>query len=174
MTAIAEKATTDKATYPAHPDFFAEQLRACRTFFERTTSVFTEEHAGYAPQEGRMTVAAQIAHVADTFDWFHDALLDMQGFDMDFEAMAKRVNSVKTLAEAREWFDRGHERLVAYVEASTPESMAVTLPENDPIMPGQSRAAILLAVIEHAAHHRGSLAIFARLAGLEPPMPYEN
>lgn len=119
-----------------------------------------------------MTVTQQVAHVADTHDWFHDALLDMEGFDTDFEAMAARVAAVPSLAEARAWYAKAHDRLLAFVQSSTAESLAVCLPENDPVIAGASRAALIGAVVEHTAHHRGSLAVYARLAGLVPPMPY--
>jgi len=158
--------------YPAHPEYLVQQLRASREFFERSTSVLEDEHGDFTPQEGMMTVTQQVAHVADTFDWFHDALVDMKGFDMDFEAMAARVAAVPSLSAARESFGRSHDRLIAFVEKSTPEALAVKLPENDPIMAGEPRAALIAAVVEHAAHHRGSLAVYARLAGLEPSMPY--
>ena len=156
----------------ADPEFLVHQLAWSREFFERSTSVFTEEHGAFTPQEGMMSVTQHVGHVADTFDWFHDALLDMEGFDMDFEAMAARIAAVPSLSEARAWFDRAHRRMVAFVEQSTAESLAVCLPENDPVIAGASRAALVGATIEHTAHHRGSLAVYARLAGLQPPMPY--
>lgn len=162
--------TTETATF--EPRLFVEQLRKSREFFERSTSTLTEEHSGFAPKEGMMTVVQQVAHVADTFDWFHDALVDMKGFDMDFDAMHKRIQGVETLDDARAWLVRAHDRLLAFVEKSTPESLAVCLPENDPIMAGAPRAALLSAIVEHTAHHRGYLAVYARLVGQVPPMPY--
>ncbi|MEM1178576.1 MAG: DinB family protein [Acidobacteriota bacterium] len=156
----------------AQPQFLLHQLHSSRTFFELSTSKLTDEHSSFAPFEGLMTVTQQIAHTADTFDWFHDALLDMEGFDMDFEAMTARINKPSTVTEAREWFGRAHDRLVAFVEASTPESLAVQLPENDPVIPGAPRAALVAATVEHTAHHRGVLTVYARHLGLVPPMPY--
>lgn len=164
--------TTETPIIIAQPRLFVEQLRASREFFERSTSSLTDEHGDFAPQEGMMTVTQHVAHVADTFDWFHDALVDMQGFDMDFEKMTARIAAASSLTEAREWFGRAHDRLLAFVEASTPESLSVRLPENDPIMGGAPRAAVLAAILDHTAHHRGSLAVYSRLAGLVPPMPY--
>jgi len=39
-------------------------------------------------------------------------------------------------------------------------------------MAGEPRAAIIAAIAEHTAHHRGSLAVYARLLGYVPPIPY--
>ena len=161
---------TETATLALSPVVY--QLRSSREFFERTTSVFTEEHQDFAPKEGMFTVTQQVAHAADTFNWFHDALLDLKGFDMDFEAMVQRMMKIETLAEAREVFDKSHARLLALAEASSLEAFDECLPANDPIMPGAPRTSLYGATIEHTAHHRGSLAVYARLLGLKPPMPY--
>jgi uncharacterized damage-inducible protein DinB len=41
------------------------------------------------------------------------------------------------------------------------------------IMEGAPRCAIVSALTDHTAHHRGALSVYARLIGKEPPMPYE-
>jgi uncharacterized damage-inducible protein DinB len=43
-----------------------------------------------------------------------------------------------------------------------------------PVLPGQPRAAIIAAIAEHTAHHRGALAVYARLLGYAPPIPYTD
>lgn len=169
-TEILTKTPAQTLNVPANP--MALQLQVSREFFERTTSVFTEEHAAFAPKEGMFTVTHQIAHVADTFDWFHDALVDLKGFDMDFKAMEARIMKIESLQEAREWFVRAHDRLLALVESLSPQSLNECLPSTDPIMAGASRIALLAATVEHTAHHRGSLAVYARLLDMVPPMPY--
>ena len=40
------------------------------------------------------------------------------------------------------------------------------------IMTGAPKMAIVGAIADHTAHHRGSLAVYARLLGKEPKMPY--
>jgi uncharacterized damage-inducible protein DinB len=39
-------------------------------------------------------------------------------------------------------------------------------------MGGLPRYAIVSALTDHTAHHRGALTVYARLLGLVPPMPY--
>ena len=41
-----------------------------------------------------------------------------------------------------------------------------------PIMGGAPRMAIISAITDHTAHHRGALTVYARVSGLVPPMPY--
>ena len=48
----------------------ANQLVASKDFFERSTRVLTETDSTFRPQEGMMTVAQQVAHAAQTLDWF--------------------------------------------------------------------------------------------------------
>ncbi len=47
----------------------------------------------------------------------------------------------------------------------------VPLPEG-PVMGGAPRMAIISAIEEHTAHHRGALSVYSRLLGLGPPVPY--
>ncbi|NJL28826.1 MAG: hypothetical protein HC897_13505 [Thermoanaerobaculia bacterium] len=39
-------------------------------------------------------------------------------------------------------------------------------------MGGKPRAAIIGAIVDHTAHHRGTLTVYSRLLGYVPPMPY--
>jgi uncharacterized damage-inducible protein DinB len=42
------------------------------------------------------------------------------------------------------------------------------------IMTGAPKMAVVGAIGDHTAHHRGALAVYARLLGKEPKMPYAN
>ena len=42
----------------------------------------------------------------------------------------------------------------------------------DGIMGGAPRMAIVGGIIDHTAHHRGALSVYARLRGKAPAMPY--
>jgi uncharacterized damage-inducible protein DinB len=42
----------------------------------------------------------------------------------------------------------------------------------DGVMGGAPRIAIVGAIADHTAHHRGALTVYARLLGVVPPMPY--
>jgi hypothetical protein len=67
------------------PYDFAGQLLASKDFFERSTRVLEEADSGFRPQKDMMTVAQQVAHTAQTLDWFIQGASRSQGFDLDFE-----------------------------------------------------------------------------------------
>lgn len=154
------------------PDLLVRDLETARLFFERTTSVLTDEHEGFQPCEGMFTVAQQVAHTASTVDWLLDGAFSPDGFDMDFEAHNRWLADQRSLAGARrhlaEAFDRAKERF----GSASVEEILEPLPPG-PVMGGKPRRAIVSGIEDHTAHHRGSLAVYARLLGLVPPMPYE-
>src|ERR1019366_5697881 len=73
---------------------FANQLLASKDFFERSTRVLEEADSEFRPKEGMMTVAQQVAHTAQTLDWFIEGASRTEGFDLDFEENAKGLNGV--------------------------------------------------------------------------------
>jgi uncharacterized damage-inducible protein DinB len=117
------------------------------------------------------TVAAVVAHVAQTIDWFVAGAFAEGGFDMDFERMDKEVRGVASLAEARAWFAKSVAAAKAAVEGRSMEEWSAPLPPG-PIMGGLPRFAIFGALTDHTAHHRGALTVYSRLLGKVPPMPY--
>src|SRR3954453_4960115 len=92
---------------------FSTQLLAGKDFFDRSTRVLEEADSGFRPQDQLMTVAQQVAHVAQTVDWFVDGVSRTEGFDLDFEKHAKEVNAVTSLAAARAWLDKACARAIA-------------------------------------------------------------
>ena len=40
------------------------------------------------------------------------------------------------------------------------------------IMGGAPRMAVISAITDHTAHHRGALTVYARMNTIVPPMPY--
>jgi uncharacterized damage-inducible protein DinB len=144
-----------------------------KEFFDRSTAVFTEQDAGFAPVEGMFTTAQQIAHVAQTIDWFVEgAFLRSDGFDMDFAVHEAETRRVTTLAEARALWDCSCARAIEVGEKATPEELASPIP-NDNIFGGHApRRVVFGAMEDHTAHHRGALTVYARLRGKVSPMPY--
>jgi uncharacterized damage-inducible protein DinB len=147
------------------------ELAATREFFNRSTRNLTEELSGYAPAAGLMTTAQQVAHVAQTVDWFLEGAFRPEGFNMDFEGMGKEINAVTSLAAAREWFERAIASASSALGAKTDAELTAPLPPG-PIMGGMPKMAIVGALVDHTAHHRGALTVYARLNGIVPPMPY--
>lgn len=154
------------------PQDIANNLKSTKEFFDRSTRCLTEAQAAFKPTEAMMTTAQQVAHVAQTIDWFVEGAFHRpDGFDMDFEAHMNAVNGVSTLAEAREWLNTSVQKAVAEIEAKSLEELMAPLPAG-PVMGGLPKMAIAGAIDDHTAHHRGALTVYARLNGLVPAMPY--
>jgi len=147
-----------------------EGLKAVRTCFEKTVSCFDETHASFAPKPGMFTVAQQIAHAAQALEWFLEGAFRPQGMNLDFEGMESEVRQIEELEDAMAWWSSAWDEAFVAVGNSAPE--AWNEPIRGEIMGGAPRHAVFAGINDHTAHHRGSLATYARLLGLEPPMPY--
>lgn len=147
------------------------ELAAAHEYFNRSTKELTEADSGFAPKEGMFTAAGQIAHVAQTIDWFISGAFAADGFSMDFEGMDKEVRAYTSIAAARAWFEKAIANGHSAIESHSDEDWMVALPAG-PIMGGHPRSAIFGAINDHTAHHRGALTVYARLLGKVPPMPY--
>jgi len=147
------------------------QLAAMKEFFVRSTRVLEEADSSFAPKEGMFTTAQQVAHVAQTIDWFVEGAFANGGFCMDFESMDKQVRATTSLAAAREWMERACKNAHAVVDQHSDMDWMAPLPPG-PIMGGQPRMVIFGAMTDHSAHHRGALTVYSRLLGKVPPMPY--
>jgi uncharacterized damage-inducible protein DinB len=144
------------------------ELKSSRQFLLRSASIFTEEDAGYAPAEGMYTVAGQLAHIAITVDWFIRGAESPDGFDMDFEAHDQAARAVTTLAEAHALIDKHYNAAEAWLAEA---DLAALLPEGM-VMGGAPKAEVVFGLVDHAAHHRGALSVYARTMGKVAPMPY--
>ena len=147
------------------------QLRNSQEFFGRSTRVLEEADSGFQPKEGMMTAAHQVAHAAQTIDWFLDGATRPEGFDLDFEKHAKHVAAVTSLTAAREWLAKSYGNALHFLQSKTAEELAKPLPPG-PVMGGAPIGEIVGAMVEHTAHHRGALTVYTRLLGKVPPMPY--
>lgn len=146
-------------------------LGEMQVMFERTSSALVEGDSDFAPAEGMYTAAQLVGHVAMTVDWFVDGGLAGKPFDLDFEEADRQVRTVHSLGEARKMlkaaFQRAKEKTASLSEAQLNEP----LPEG-PILGGAPRSTVFGALCDHTAHHRGVLAVYTRLLGKVPPMPY--
>ena len=147
-----------------------EELESIRDFFNRGTAWLTETDAQCTPAEGTYTATEQIAHVAQTVDWFVEGGFG-SGFRMDFEVMNTELREVENLAAARQWFEDAMQRALASFGQASPEQLAETLPA-DCIMGPVPKAHLLSAISDHTAHHRGALTVYARVCGKVAAMPY--
>ena len=150
---------------------FASQLLSSKDFFERSTRVLDEADSEFRPQAGMMTAAQQVAHTAQTLDWFIEGISRPEGFDLDFEKHAQALAGVTSLAAARQMLDAAFANAIQFIRSRSAEDLAQALPPG-PIMGGQPTSDLFWAMVEHTAHHRGALTVYSRLLGKVPPMPY--
>src|ERR1035441_5807926 len=153
------------------PYDFASQILASQDFFARSTRVLEEADSQFSPKEGMMNVAQQVAHAAQTLDWFIEGASRPAGFDLDFAAHATALASVTSLEAARQWLESAYAKAVEFLRSRSPEELTLPLPAG-PVMGGQPITDIVWAMVEHTAHHRGALTVYSRLLGKVPPMPY--
>lgn len=144
------------------------ELKSSQEFFERSTRVLAEEDSGFRPAEGMFTAAQQVAHAAHTIDWFIEGASRPEGFDLDFEKHATVLQDVTSLAAAREWIARAYDAAVKFFETA---DLTRSLPDG-PVMGGAPVSAIVGAIVDHSAHHRGALTVYSRMLGKTPIMPY--
>ena len=147
-----------------------KELESTQKFFNTTVSVFESDDEGFAPYPELYTVAGHIAHAADSIDWFIEGAFG-DGWDMEFEASIAKAKEVTSLQEATEWLDRSFVNARAVVGEASDEVLFELIPDTQ-IMKGAPRLAVVSGIVDHTAHHRGSLAVYARLIGKEPLMPY--
>jgi len=148
-----------------------QELKSTLEYFNRSTRALTEEHSTFAPAEGQMTASQQVAHVAQTVEWFFEGAFSPAGFRTDWEEMAKPITATTSLAAARAWIEKAFAGAIARAEATSQEEWNAPMAPN-PIFGEAPRWAIVSGVMDHTAHHRGALTVYARLKGLTPPMPY--
>lgn len=147
------------------------QANAAKEFFDRSTGCLEGDDASFTPADGMMTAAQQIAHVAQTIDWFIEGASRREGFDMDFEKHMASIQKIQTLDDARAWYAKAHQALIEFIGSKSDEELMSPLPDG-PVMGGAPRMAIVGAVDDHTAHHRGALTVYSRLIGKTPAMPY--
>lgn len=152
-------------------DSLIQELKSTKEFFDRSTRPLTEEDSTFAPTQGMWSASQQVAHAAQTIDWFVEGAFRPEGFDLDFEAMATELNKIQSLKEARDWLDRAFDRCIQTIGSKSMEELTAPLPAG-PIMGGAPRLAIVGAIVDHTAHHRGALTVYSRLRDKVPPMPY--
>ncbi|MFT7680143.1 MAG: putative damage-inducible protein DinB [Planctomycetota bacterium] len=153
------------------PELLIAQLDKVQTFFERSTSALTEEDADFAPVDGVYTCAQLVGHVAQSVDWFMEGAFKAEAFSMDMDAHHQAILKVSCLEDARALIKCAFDDARACLREQSAESLMTPLPEG-PVMGGAPRGAVISGIEEHTAHHRGALAVYARLRGHTPPLPY--
>ena len=154
---------------PAAPGLVA-QLDNSRKFFKGTLSVFEESDSGFAPQPEMFSVAAHVSHVAGTVDWFMEGAFG-GGWDMDFAAHEQHARAATSLTDAVAHLDRAYDAAIVRIGELSDADLFAPIAD-EAILGGAPRAAVVSGIVDHSAHHRGALAVYARLLGKVPAMPY--
>ena len=154
-------------------EHLAGALQAAGKHFHNTIECLSEADSTFAPREGTYSAAQQVAHAGRTIDWLMQGAFGPQGFDMDFEKADREVKKVHSLKQAIEIFDRAIAAAADKIHSSSEEELAKPIAPG-PIMGGQPRNVIVGAIVDHTAHHRGSLAVYARLLNKVPKIPYSE
>jgi uncharacterized damage-inducible protein DinB len=152
-------------------DALLSQLDNAYACFRRSTGSLSEEDSSFTPVDGTFTAAGQVAHVAQTIDWFIEGAFSPTGFDLDFPTHEKAIRAVTSLAEANAWVQRAVENARHAIESRSEEEWAAPIADG-PVMGGLPRFTIFNGITDHTAHHRGALTMYARALGKTPPNPY--
>jgi len=115
------------------------------------------------------TAAQQVAHAAQTIEWFLEGAETQ--FDLDFGKHDADVRACQSITKARERLKTAFEAAREFVHSRSEGELEEALPTG-PIMAGAPRSAIFGGIAEHTAHHRGALTVYSRLLGRTPLMPY--
>lgn len=145
-------------------------LAATRRFFERSTRCLDEADSKFKAHPATMSAASHVAHVAQVVDWFATGAFDGV-WEMDFAALQAETDRVESLSLARAALDAAWRRLTARIEGASEEVLAQSMADN-PILGAVPRFHVVSSIVDHTGHHRGALAVYARLAGKVPEMPY--
>ena len=145
-------------------------VRMDHQHFVNVIQDFSPSDAVVSPVPGMMTAAQQIRHIAHSCAWFREGAWGA-GFDLDFAKMEAINSQPATLAEARAELDAAFAEFAAFLETQSAADLMVPLPEN-PLFGQAPRLSVVRANCDHTAHHRGSLAVYLRLLGKTPRMPY--
>jgi uncharacterized damage-inducible protein DinB len=146
------------------------QLKSAQQFFNKTIECLDENDSQFAPKPELYTVAAHVEHCAHTVEWFIEGAFG-KGWDMDFVSQTSKNRQSNSLEKAKNHFDQAIAKAIETIEKASDKTLMEKIP-NDQIMGGASRLSIVGGIVDHTAHHRGSLAVYARLLGKEPSMPY--
>ncbi len=147
-----------------------QELQSTLKYFKTTISVFDHNDESFAPDSEMYTVAGHIAHTAGSVEWFIAGAFG-DGWNMDFEADIAEAKAVTSLDEALSWLHRAFDHAVRVVGEASDDQLLAPIADTR-IMDGAPCAAVVSGIVDHTAHHRGSLAVYARLVGKVPPMPY--
>lgn len=149
------------------------ELEYQRNFFLKTVECLDEKDSSFQPNEEMYTVAQHVGHAAETIDWFFDGAFGENGFNMElFDNYLEYLKKYKSFDEAIQLLKDATVRAIEKVKSLSEAELME--PITGEVMKGAPKMAIVGGITDHTSHHRGSLAVYARLLGKVPAMPYEG
>lgn len=147
-----------------------EQLKTQEKFFLNTISCLSENDSNFKPNDEMYTVAQHVGHAAETVDWFLQGAFGDKGFDMDFDNYMERMKKHTSFDDSVIYFKEATAKGIEKIK-EVPDTELIA-PITAKIMTGAPKMAVVGAIVDHTTHHRGALAVYARLMDKEPRMPY--
>lgn len=145
-------------------------LKSQEKFFLNTISCFTDADSGFRPDKKMYTIAQHIGHAAETIEWFVEGVFVRNEFDMNFENYSERVKKYTSFDECVNYFKEATAKGIEIIDKVSDSELLA--PITAQIMTGDPKMDVVWAITDHTAHHRGVLAVYARLLGKVPQMPY--
>lgn len=155
-------------------DTLRMEMQKTHQFFLSTIKVLEETDSQFKPKDDMYTVAQQVAHTAHTVDWFSDNAFNPEGMTFEQEALEehdKIVLPYTSLAEAKKWLAEAFVKAAENFGSKSDEELLSLMPEKS-LMGPSPRFTCAYGITDHTAHHRGSLAVYVRMLGKVPNMPY--
>ncbi|MBK8946169.1 MAG: DinB family protein [Ignavibacteriae bacterium] len=146
------------------------ELESQKNFFLKTVECLDENDSSFKPQEEMYTVAQHVGHTAETIDWFFDGVFGENGFNMNFENYAEYMKKYKSFDEAIQLLNDATARAIEKIKSLSEAELME--PITGEVMKGAPKMAVVGGITDHTAHHRGALAVYARLLNKVPQMPY--
>ncbi|BAZ71122.1 hypothetical protein NIES4106_59190 (plasmid) [Fischerella sp. NIES-4106] len=181
---------------------YVRKIQVHREYFHRSLECFTEKDSSFRPSNDCLTVAGQVIHVIfgiefclsgmfGSYDGITPVSQRKRGFNdldwtvwasemnlseaLDAEAFPEAIEGSRSLIKAMVLFDQAMDIAAnMFVSKTVEEIETEPLPENPLWAPEFRYPDILEVMNDHTAHHRGSLAVYARLLGKESKFPYRE
>ena len=84
---------------------------------------------------------------------------------------AEEMKKFTSFKQSVEYFEKTIEDAIQTISNVSEDELLAPLPEG-PVMGGAPKVAVVSALADHTAHHRGALSVYARLLGKVSSMPY--
>ena len=152
-------------------EFLVTQLKSTQDFILNTVSSFDEADSNYAPEKDMLTVAQHVYSVAQGAEWLIAGAMSPDGFDRDYAGMQERVMKCESLEAAVTKLKGAFKNAIQNIEKKPDDFFLRVLPAP---MDADLLNSIIWTFTDHMAHHRGSLAVYARMLGKTPKPCYDG